>query len=78
MQFESFAEFIAMGKHGFYVWLAYGATLSVIMGYLAHLRMSRRKIIQQLRWQQDDGGQSADVQAHTSPEERLTKDETVE
>ena len=27
MQFDSLAEFIAMGGHGLYVWLAYGATL---------------------------------------------------
>lgn len=24
MQFSSFAEFIAMGGHGFYVWLSFG------------------------------------------------------
>jgi heme exporter protein D len=26
MQFSSFADFIAMGGHGFYVWISYGAS----------------------------------------------------
>lgn len=32
LQFHSVSEFIAMGNHGFYVWLAYGLTL-VILGW---------------------------------------------
>lgn len=31
MQFDSIAEFIAMGGHGFYVWLAYGLTAAIIL-----------------------------------------------
>lgn len=30
--FETFSEFIQMGKHGLYVWLSYGISLLVI-GY---------------------------------------------
>ena len=31
MYFDTFAEFLQMGKHGFYVWLAYGATVLVLL-----------------------------------------------
>jgi len=34
MAFDSFSDFLAMGKHGLYVWLAYGLTL-LIMAALA-------------------------------------------
>ncbi len=29
--FETFSEFIQMGKHGLYVWLSYGISLLVIV-----------------------------------------------
>ena len=32
MYFDSFAEFLLMGKHGFYVWMAYGITAAVLLG----------------------------------------------
>lgn len=32
MYFDSFAEFLLMGKHGFYVWTAYGTTALVLVG----------------------------------------------
>lgn len=31
MYFDSFAEFLQMGSHGFYVWLAYGTTFVVLL-----------------------------------------------
>jgi len=31
MQFNSLAEFIAMGNHGFYVWLSYGITALLLV-----------------------------------------------
>lgn len=31
MYFDSFAAFIAMGRHGLYVWLSYGVFLAVIL-----------------------------------------------
>ncbi len=30
-QFASFADFLAMGKHGLYVWLSYGIGLGIIL-----------------------------------------------
>jgi len=35
MWFDSFAEFIQMGKHGLYVWSAYGFTLVCMFGLVS-------------------------------------------
>ena len=50
MQFESLAEFFAMGGHGLYVWLAYGATLAILIFSTLAVQAARRKQVQQLRW----------------------------
>ena len=34
MYFETFADFLAMGGHGLYVWLAYGATALIRVGLI--------------------------------------------
>ncbi|MFC3680874.1 heme exporter protein CcmD [Bacterioplanoides pacificum] len=47
MQFDSFAEFIAMGRHGFYVWLAYGLSALIIMYNLLAPLLRRRQIIRE-------------------------------
>ncbi|MFT0211927.1 heme exporter protein CcmD [Pseudomonas sp. F1_0610] len=31
MYFSSFSDFLAMGNHGFYVWLAFGITFAVMI-----------------------------------------------
>ncbi|TKB47528.1 heme exporter protein CcmD [Thalassotalea mangrovi] len=31
MAFESFTDFITMGKHGFYIWLSYGSALIILL-----------------------------------------------
>lgn len=52
MFFDSFAEFLAMGKHGFYVWLCYGITVLVIIAnILAPIRQRKKLIDQQARLQ---------------------------
>ena len=51
MQFESFAEFINMGGHGLYVWLAYGASVLVVLGYAIAIKAGRRRVLRELRWQ---------------------------
>ncbi|WP_097462422.1 heme exporter protein CcmD [Mangrovitalea sediminis] len=45
MQFHSFAAFIAMGGHGFYVWLAYGVFLLVITTLVVDSHWRRRRIL---------------------------------
>ena len=49
-QFESLAAFFAMGGHGLYVWLAYGATALVLLGSFFMLRSARRRQFDRLPW----------------------------
>ena len=55
MTFDSFADFLAMGHHGLYVWSAYGICLSVLAINVALPVMARRRYLQQearrLRWE---------------------------
>ena len=47
MYFENFADFLAMGKHGFYVWLCYGLGLVVVVGNILAPMRQRKKLIEQ-------------------------------
>lgn len=47
MFFETFADFLAMGKHGFYVWLCYGITALVIVANILAPMRQRKKLIEQ-------------------------------
>lgn len=53
--FNSFAEFLAMGKHGFYVWTCFGITLSIMALNLALPWLARKKYLNQeirrMRWE---------------------------
>lgn len=49
MSFESFEGFLAMGGHGLYVWLAYGAALIIVLGNVASVRVARRRFFRQAR-----------------------------
>lgn len=44
MEFSSFSEFIAMGKHGPFVWSAYGITLVVVLANII-IPMRRKKAL---------------------------------
>jgi heme exporter protein D len=46
MAFASFAEFIAMGGYGFYVWLSYGATALALLALVWHGRAASRQLQQ--------------------------------
>ncbi len=48
MSFDTFAEFIAMGGHGFYVWFSYGASLLVVIANVVVVRRSRLRYIREL------------------------------
>jgi len=56
LQFDSLNEFVAMGGHGLYVWLAYGATLLVLGGYVLSLRRARTQRVRELKWQSENHG----------------------
>ena len=50
MSFDSFAAFLAMGRHGLYVWSAYGVCLVVLaLNVLLPLRAQRRHLQQEAR-----------------------------
>ncbi|WP_255852015.1 heme exporter protein CcmD [Marinobacterium rhizophilum] len=50
MKFESMADFIEMGGHGLYVWLAYGIALAiVVLNLVQPLRQTRQFLNQQAR-----------------------------
>jgi heme exporter protein D len=44
-QFADFAEFIAMGGHGFYVWVAYGVALLVFTFNVLVPTFKRRRFV---------------------------------
>ncbi|HBC55894.1 MAG TPA: heme exporter protein CcmD [Gammaproteobacteria bacterium] len=47
MEFESFSEFLAMGRHGFYVWLSYGLTAIILVYNLLVPVLQRRRLIKE-------------------------------
>lgn len=49
MQFESFAEFIAMGKHGVFVWSSYAAFVVVIAVNIIAPTVRRRQLLKRLQ-----------------------------
>lgn len=46
MSFASFAEFVAMGNHGLYVWSAYSISLLVLAINLVLPILARRRYLQ--------------------------------
>ena len=46
MNFASFAEFLAMGNHGPYVWSAYGISLAVLLLNVVQPMLARRRYLQ--------------------------------
>lgn len=48
MAFHSMSEFWAMGGHGFYVWLAYGATAIILIYNLIQPIRKRKTILKEL------------------------------
>lgn len=51
MQFDSFAEFIEMGGHGLYVWLAYGTAFVAFAANYFSVRRAAARQREELRWQ---------------------------
>jgi heme exporter protein D len=43
MAFDSFAEFLAMGRHGPYVWSAYGLSFAIILWNVVQPWLTRRR-----------------------------------
>lgn len=50
MYFDSFSEFLNMGGHGLYVWLAYGLTiLLLVINFILPIRHKRQLQQEQAR-----------------------------
>jgi len=47
MEFASLSEFIAMGKHGLYVWLSYGLTALIVAINVALPLRRRRRLMKE-------------------------------
>ena len=52
MYFDNFNAALAMGGHGFYVWLAYAVTLAVIAAVLIAPLRRRKRLLRQLAVEQ--------------------------
>lgn len=49
MAFESMSDFFAMGGHGLYVWVTWGATALLLVVLAIHARLEHRQAKQALR-----------------------------
>ena len=49
MSFDSLSDFLAMGGHGLYVWLSYGAALVVVLANVLSVRNARKRSWRQAR-----------------------------
>ncbi len=45
MSFESFSDFLAMGKHGLYVWTSFGVSVAVLALDLVLPALARRRYL---------------------------------
>lgn len=51
MAFESFSEFLAMGRHGVYVWSSFGIAVSCFVALAIEDRMARRRAVKRIQQQ---------------------------
>ena len=49
LQFSSLSDFLAMGKHGFYVWSAYGITLVIVLANVLAPILKRKELMSDIR-----------------------------
>lgn len=74
-EFHSLAEFLAMGGHGFYVWLAYGTALLVFLVLLCEPALRRRRL--RARLQAFYRREQLDAQAETTVTETAVTETAV-
>ena len=51
MQFDSLADFFAMGGHALYVWLAYGASVAILGINFFSVRSALQTNLKNAEWQ---------------------------
>lgn len=59
--FYSLSEFIAMGKHGVFVWSCWGITVAMMLIFVIYSRRQRQALIKQLTIQQARQAQRSTV-----------------
>jgi len=57
--FYSVSEFVAMGKHGVFVWSCWAITIGVMLAFIIYSRKQRQSLIKQLTIQQARQAQRA-------------------
>lgn len=50
--FYSFSEFLAMGKHGVFVWSCWAITVGMVAAFIWYSRQQRKTLLKQLAVQQ--------------------------
>lgn len=50
--FYSFSEFLAMGKHGIFVWSCWAITVGMMLAFIWYSRQQRKSLLKQLAVQQ--------------------------
>ena len=50
--FYSISEFVAMGKHGVFVWSCWAITIGMMLAFIIYSRRQRQALIKQLTIQQ--------------------------
>lgn len=48
-QFNSFAEFLAMDKYGFYVWLSYGVSFLAMGGLIWQTKREQKQLLETIK-----------------------------
>ncbi len=70
MYFDSFADFLAMGNHGLYVWMAYGFFALIMVWILADLRLGRKTSLERAQrvWDREGATRTKQVTDNDSRE----------
>ncbi|MDG1751959.1 MAG: heme exporter protein CcmD [Thalassotalea sp.] len=78
MQFSTFAEFIAMDGHGFYVWLSYGVSIALLTLLVFFSIKTNKNIIRQIqrRQQREEKLKQAAQQHQDSISQEVTHEST--
>ena len=73
MSFGSFEEFLAMGGHGLYVWLSYGAAVIIVLYNMISVRLAQRRFYQDARDRERRHGPSPDLPMDETPRGASTR-----
>lgn len=67
--FSNFSEFLAMGKHGFYVWSAWGVVFFCVVFAVFYVRHERKNLLKKI--------QQTELRQKSREQARLAKHKTT-